>query len=571
MIKKFFSYYHKHRKLLIIDLVSVVFLAAIDIVYPYLTRYVINGKVGTINLLLIIVGSLFIIYSFRYLCAYIIGYFGHVLGIKIETDMRKDLFEKFETMDYQYFDDKKSGELLANLTSHLNEISEMSHHSLEDILSSSLIIIGSFTICIIVNPILTACVFLGILMLFIFTMVRRKKMMRCFRAVRKEQGEISAEIGSSLSGIQLTKAFNNEEFEINHFDEINNRYQNARLKQVKEIGLFHSTTNYLTNITNLILLTVGGIMYIKHYIEPADLVMFFLYVNFLISPITKLSQTVETTGNAWSGFERFYNIMQIKNKITSKEDAIVKEHIDGKITFKNVSFKYKENTEDVLNNFSLTINPGEKIAIVGETGVGKSTISKIIPRFYDINEGELLIDDLNVRDYELLSLRKQIGHVQQDVFIFYGTIRENILNGNPLASDSEIVLAAKKANIHDFVMSLPDGYDTLCGERGIQLSGGQKQRISIARIFLKNPSILILDEATSALDNVTEKMIQKSFDELSVGKTTIMIAHRLTTIKNADRIIVLGKEGIIEMGNHHELLNRKGVYYQMYNASKEGE
>ncbi len=567
MIKSFFSYYKRHRKLLMLDLICVILMASIDIVYPYLTRYIINGRVGTIKMLVLIALSLLALYTFRYLCAYIIGYFGHVLGIKIETDMRQDLFEKFETMDYQYFDDKKSGELLANLTSHLNEISEMSHHSLEDILSSVLIIIGSFIICIIVNPLLTAFVSFGIMMLFIFTLVRRKKMMRCFRAVRKEQGEIAAEIGSSLSGIQLTKAFNNEKYEITHFGKINQRYQNARLRQVKEIGIFHSTTNYLTNITNLILLTVGGIMFINDWIEPADLIMFFLYVNFLISPITKLSQTVETTGNAWSGFERFYKIMKIENKITSKKDAIIPAKITGKITFNNVSFKYKEHTDDVLNHFSLIIKPGEKIAIVGETGVGKSTISKIIPRFYDITEGEILIDDINVKDYDLLSLRKEIGHVQQDVFIFFGTIKENILYGNPTASDEEVISAAKKASIHEFVMSLPDGYDTLCGERGIQLSGGQKQRISIARIFLKNPSILILDEATSALDNVTEKLIQKSFDNLAIGKTTIMIAHRLTTIKNADEIIVLGRDGIVEKGNHDELMAHKSFYYEMYNAS----
>ena len=567
MFKKFLSYYKKHYKLLILDLLCVLFMAFIDIIFPYLTRYIINGKVETIEILLMIGVALLILYSLRYLLAYIIGYYGHVLGIKIETDMRQDLFEKFERMDYQYFDDKKSGELLSNLTTHLNELSEMSHHTPEDLLSSSIIIIGSAIICFIVNPILSSFVFIGILSLFIFTLFRRKKMMRCFRNVRKEQGEISSQINSSLTGMQLTKAFDNEKYEIENFKIINGKYKNVRLKQVKEIGFFHSTMNYLVNITNLILLVVGGIMYVKRYIDAADLIMFFLYVNFLISPITKLSNTVETTQHAWSGFERFYNIMQIDNKIKSKDNPVYVSSFKGKIEFKDVLFKYKEDSEEVLNNFNLVIESGSKVAIVGETGVPKSTISKIIPRFYEVNEGEILIDDINIKDYELYNLRRLIGHVQQDVFIFWGTIRDNILYGNPNASDEEIILASKKANIYDFIMSLPDGFNTLCGERGIQLSGGQKQRISIARIFLKNPNILILDEATSALDNVTEKLIQKSFDELAEGKTTIVIAHRLTTIKNVDLIVVLGKNGIIEKGNHDELMKLNGIYANMYNAS----
>ena len=567
MFKKFLGYYKRHSKLLIIDLVCVLLMALIDIVFPYFTRMIINGKVEHINMLIIISVGLLVLYSLRYLFAYIIGYYGHVLGIKIETDMRQELFEKFEEMDYQYFDDKKSGELLANLTTHLNELSEMSHHTPEDIFSSLIIIIGSFVVCFIVNPLLSSFVSIGILALFIFTLLRRKTMMKCFRSVRKEQGEISSEINSSLTGIQLTKAYDNEKYEIEKFKEINNRYKNARLRQAKELGFFHSSTNFLTNITNLILLTIGGIMYIKKTISGADLIMFFLYVNFLISPITKLSNTVETTQHAWSGFERFYNIIQIKNKITSKENAIKVDKFDGKIEFKNVTFKYKDDSEHVLNNFNLVINPGSKVAIVGETGVGKSTISKIIPRFYEVNEGEILIDGHNIKDYDLFNLRRLIGHVQQDVFIFFGTIRDNILYGNPLASEEEIIEASKKANIHDFIMSLPEGYNTLCGERGIKLSGGQKQRISIARIFLKNPNILILDEATSALDNVTEKLIQTSFDELAIGKTTIMIAHRLTTIKNADVIVVLGKEGIIEKGTHEELMALNKEYALMYNAS----
>ena len=566
MFKKFLSYYRRHYKLLILDLVCVLLMSIVDIVFPYLTRYIINGNVKVIDTLIYIGIALIILYSFRYLFAYIIGYYGHVLGIRIETDMRQDLFNKFEKMDYQYFDDKKSGELLANLTTHLNELSEMSHHTPEDIFSSLIVIIGSFIVCFIVNPLLTLLVSIGIIALFIFTLLRRKRMMRCFRSVRKEQGEISSEINSSLQGIQLTKAFDNEEYEINNFKYINDRYKNSRLRQVKEIGFFHSSMNYLINITNLILLISGGIMFINGDIDAADFTMFFLYVNFLVSPITKLSNTVETTQNAWSGFERFYNIMKIENKIKSKDNAIRVDSFKGKIEFKNVYFKYKDESEEVLNNFNLVIEPSKKIALIGETGVGKSTISKIIPRFYEVNDGEILIDDINIKEYELNDLRRQIGHVQQDVFIFFGTIKDNILYGNPSSSMEEVIEASKKANIYDFIMSLKDGFDTVCGERGIQLSGGQKQRISIARALIRKPEILIFDDSTSALDLKTEANLYKDLNEKMSDTTVIIIAQRVASVRNADKILIIN-DGIIEaFGPHEELINTSETYIEIYNS-----
>ena len=517
------------------------------------------------------IGSILLVfYLIRFTLSYIIGYYGHYLGIKIETDMRKDLFKKFETLDYAYFENKKSGELLTNLTTHLHDLSEMSHHVPEDLFVSIIMILGSFIILMFINPFLTLIVFVAILVLIFFAIIRRKKLMASFRLVRKEQGELASRIGSSLSGISLTKAYNNEEYEINNFNEINIQYQNSRKKSFKELGLFGSTVNLLTNITNLVLLVVGSIMVIhsdKTNFKLEDLVAFFLYINFLIAPITKLSNTMEMLQQGWSGFERFYNIMNIEPTIVSKEDSIKNHHFEGDIEFKNVSFHYGNDENDILHHFSLSIKKGEKVALVGETGVGKTTISKLIPRFYDVLEGQIDIDQINIKDYELYSLRNAIGHVQQDVFIFWGTIKENILYGRPEASDEEVIEAAKKANIHDFIMSLPNQYDTLTGERGIRLSGGQKQRISIARLFLKNPAIIILDEATSALDNVTEKMIQESFKSLSEGKTTIMIAHRLTTIKNCDKIVVLGNNGILELGTHQQLLKQQGVYFKMYHAS----
>lgn len=570
MFKYFCSYYKNHKKLFILDIVCVFFMAGIDLVFPLVTRSILQGKVSVVSTILLIGFLLLILYIIRFFLSFIIGYYGHYLGIKIETDMRKDLFEKFETLDYQYFEDKKSGELLTNLTTHLHDLSEMSHHVPEDLFVSVVMILGSFIILLFINPILTLIVFVAIIILIIFAIFRRKKLMDSFRLVRKEQGELASKIGSSLGGISLTKAYNNEEYEINHFKTINLQYQDSRKKSFKELGLFNSTVNLLTNITNLILLMAGSIMVIyqdKTGFTLEDLVAFFLYINFLISPITKLSSTMEMLQQGCSGFERFYNIMILQPSITSKENCVNHHEFIGKIEFKNVCFNYGDEEKDILHDFSLNIQPGEKVALVGETGVGKTTISKLIPRFYDVLNGSILIDDINIKDYHLYDLRNAIGHVQQDVFIFWGTIKENILYGKPNATDQEVMEAAKKANIHDFIMTLPEKYNTLTGERGIKLSGGQKQRISIARLFLKNPTIIILDEATSALDNVTEKLIQNAFESLSKDKTTITIAHRLTTIKNSDTIIVLGKDGIIEKGNHQQLMNLNGVYAKMYNSS----
>ncbi len=570
MIKTLVAYYKRHKKLLAFDVGCTLLFAAIDTIYPYLTREILNGKVDTAQYLAIIAVSLLVIYGLHYFCSYSIGYVGHLLGIHIEADMRSDLFNKFEEMDYQYFDDKQSGELLANLTSHLNEISEASHHSIEDIITVAINVVIPLTLCAIVNWRLTLVMVSGLAVLAVFTVLRRKRMMKCFRDIRKEQGELSAKIASSLAGVQLTKAFSNEKYEKSNFTSINGEYVSSRLRQVKETAIFYSTNNFIANVTKLILLTISGVIIINRGSDTIpDLVMFFLYVNSLISSVSRMPTIVETTQQAWSGYEKFYSIMNVKNEIVSSPDAKVVTSLNGKIEFDNVSFKYKSDDRYVLNNFSITIKPGEKVGIVGETGVGKSTISKLIPRFYDVSKGSLLIDDVNVKDYDITSLRNQIGHIQQDVFIFWGSIADNIRYGKPDATLDDVKAAAKKAQIDEFVESMPNKYDTICGERGIQLSGGQKQRIAIARIFLKNPGILILDEATSALDNITEKLIQKSFDELSRGKTSIIIAHRLTTVKNCDTIIVLGENGIIEKGNHAELMDKNGYYAAMYNSSIE--
>ncbi len=577
MLKKFIGYYKPHLKLFIIDMICALTIAIVDLIFPIITNTVLkdmipNNEIDSDKLIrmIVIIGiGLLICYVIRFILSFIIGYYGHIMGIRIETDMRRDLFKKFQELDYQYYDDKKTGVLMTNLTTHLHDISEMSHHAPEDIFISIIMLVGSFTYLVIFcNPILTIIVFVFLIMLVMYSISRRRKMMASFRNARNAQGELNAKVESTLSGIRLTKAFNNEKYEQERFVSTNDLYYRARCTTFKQIGMFGSGNDFFVNLTNLALLIFGAIFIIKDWgVTYVDLTVYFLYINFLIKPITKLTNSMEQLQQGFSGIEKFYNIMTIEPEIVN-DNGIVKEKFEGNVEFKDVSFSYtRDEDKFVLNNLNLKIEKGKKIAIVGETGVGKTTISKLIPRFYDVDSGEILVDGINVKDYNLNNLRNAIGHVEQDVFVFYGTIKENILYGKPNASFEEVIEAAKKARIHDFIMSLDDGYDTITGERGIKLSGGQKQRIAIARLFLKSPKILILDEATSSLDNITENLIQASFDELASDKTTIVIAHRLSTIKNADEIIVISKDGILEHGNHEELLNNNGYYAQLYNSN----
>ena len=576
MIKRFIKYYKPHRKLLFVDLLFACLISIIDLVFPMVTKNVLkecetNQNLQFLRTILIIGLVLLIFYIIRFILSYFIGYYGHVMGIKLETDMRSDLFKKYQELDYQYFDDKKTGELMSNLTTHLHDVSEMSHHAPEDIFISVIMLVGSFVyLFFFANPYLTLIVFSFLSILIIYSITRRKKMMKAFRNARNAQSELSSRVESSISGIRLTKAFNNMDYEKQRFEQINTLYKDARSGVFKEIGLFGSGNDFFINLTNLALLVFGTIFVIKGWnVTYIDLTTYFLYINFLIKPISRLTNSMEQIQQGFSGIEKFYNIMDEEIKIKN-DYGIIKNNFEGDIEFKDVCFSYSHKKEkDVLTNFNLHIETGEKIALVGETGVGKTTISKLIPRFYDVDEGEILVDGINVKDYNLDNLRNAIGHVEQDVFVFYGTIKENILFGKPQATMDEIISAAKKAQIHDFIMTLPKGYDKLTGERGVKLSGGQKQRIAIARLFLKNPKILILDEATSSLDNITEKQIQQAFDELSQGKTTIIIAHRLSTIKNADEIIVISKEGIIERGKHDELITKNGYYAKLYNSISE--
>lgn len=568
MFKKFISYYKNHLNLFIIDMIAALIMAGIDLLYPWFTRQFMNDYIPTGNISAMLKVSIILLGLFivRLICSHIVNYWGHIMGCRMEYDMRQDLFKKFQTLNFSYYDENKTGVIMSRLVGDLRDITELAHHGPEDIFISLIMLIGSFIILLNINALFTLLIFPIIIVIIIFSMWRRNAMMKGFRETRKTHGEINAQIESSIGGIRLTKSFTNEDYEISKFTKSNQNYANSWKNALFQMSVFSSGNNFLIDILNLVILIVGGILVYRQSITLGDFTAFLLYVNFLIKPIQRLINFMQQFQTGWTGFERFYEIMQLEPKIKSNPKAIHLSDTKGEIEFKNVNFKYDVNEEHVLNNFNIKIEPGKKIALVGESGVGKSTISLLIPRFYDVTSGEILIDGRNIKEYDLHSLRQNIGHVQQDVYIFYGNIRDNILYGNPKATEEEMIVAAKKARIHEFILSLEDGYDTLVGERGVKLSGGQKQRIAIARVFLKNPSILILDEATSALDNITEMLIQEALDDLVKNRTAVIIAHRLSTVKQADEIIVLSKDGIAERGTHEQLIQKQGYYAKLYNT-----
>jgi ATP-binding cassette subfamily B protein len=565
MFKKFASYYYNHRHLFIIDMICAFIIAIIDLIFPTATNTILKEYLpeGKYREVFIFAGVLLIAYLIRAFLSFVVGYWGHKMGARIERDMRFDLFKKYQELDFQFFDENKTGVLMSNLTNHLHDISEMSHHVPEDAFISSVMLIGSFTILAFTNLYLTLIIFGVILIQIIFAINRRKKMLNSFRVVRTTHGELNSQIESNIEGIRLTKAYNNENYQLKKFGKINKSYEESWGDAYYQLGFFSAGNEFFAQITNLTLLVSGSLFVIFADLDPLDLIQYFLYINFLTRPINRLLSMIQQIQQGISGFEKFYHIMNLTPNIKSNPDAIKLTSPRGDIKFIDASFAYEEGREDVLKNFNLHIKPGQKIGLIGETGVGKSTISKLIPRFYDLNSGQILFDDRDIKEYDIYSLRNSIGHVQQDVFIFYGSIKDNILFGRPDATMEEVIMAAKQANIHDFIMSLEEGYDTITGERGVKLSGGQQQRIAIARLFLKKPSILILDEATSSLDNATEQMVQSAFNLLAQNKTAIIIAHRLSTIRNCDQIVVLGKNGIIEQGNHEELYQLKGAYYNL--------
>ncbi|QMS85417.1 ABC transporter ATP-binding protein [Candidatus Xianfuyuplasma coldseepsis] len=571
MFKTFAGYYRNHMFLFVGDTIAALAMSGINLFFPdvlgrFVDDFIVNKDISTMYLYGIILAILYII---RMGCNYFVNYYGHVMGTRIERDMRIDLFEKIQTLDSDYFDDHKTGSIMTHIVGHLRDISEMAHHTPENVIVSTIMLIGSFIILFKIHVFFTIVIFVLLLLLILFSAYRRDKMMNASRKTRATHEEINSEVENSIGGIRLTKAFTNEDFEIKKFQRVTHLYQESFGEFYKQMGIFSSGTNVIIDLLYVVVLVYGGILVSQGEITLGDYTRFFFYLTFLIQPIRTLISTIEQVQKGWSGYEKFYHILNIQPKITSPKNPLYLDQPEGTIEFRNVTFQYESSRSDVLHNFNVTIQPGKKVALVGETGVGKSTISKLIPRFYDVNEGEIFVDGHNVKDYDIYSLRSHIGHVQQDVYIFYGSIQDNILYGNPTATYDDVIEAAKKANIHDFIMTLDDGYKTLVGERGVKLSGGQKQRVSIARVFLKNPPILILDEATSSLDNITEKMIQRALDNLSVGRTTLVIAHRLSTISNADEILVLTEDGVKERGTHKELIANNGYYAQLYRASIE--
>lgn len=568
MLKRFISYYKPHKKLFFIDMFFAFLISVFDLIFPIFTQKMINEIIpdGNMRLLVtwtVIMGVLFIL---RYISTYIVAYWGHLLGVKIEHDMRKDLFSHLQTLPFSYYDNTKTGHIMSRMVNDLRDITELAHHGPEDLFISAVMLIGSFAIMMTIEWRLTLILFAFIPVMVYFAISKRKRMEQTFRAVREKIANVNSQLENSISGIRVSKSFTNEDYEIEKFNHGNMSFSNSRKESYKVMAEFVSGVGIISNVLNLLVISLGGYFVYRKIINYGDLFAFALFVNFFMQPIRRLTEFTQQLQDGMTGFERFIEVMDIESDIVDAKDAVDMENIKGEISFENVSFSYNNVEDIVLSNLNFNIDSGKTVALVGPSGAGKSTLCHLVPRFYEIKDGSIKIDGIDIRDIKLKSLRQNIGLVQQDVFLFTGTIKDNILYGDPTATDEQIIDSAKKASIHDFITTLPDGYNTYIGEKGVKLSGGQKQRISIARLFLKNPPILILDEATSALDNETEIMIQKSLNDLSRGRTTLVIAHRLSTIKNADKILVLTGEGIIESGSHEDLVNQNGLYTKLYNS-----
>lgn len=566
MIKEFIRYYRPHKKLFFIDLLCAFLISASDLVFPMVTRRFINDFIPNRDLAMIIRFGfiLLVLYGVRYFLDYVVGYWGHVLGVRMEYDMRRDMFNQLQRMSFSYYDDTKTGQIMSRLVNDLNEISELAHHGPEDLFISTIMLSGSFVLLLGINVPLTLIVFSVIPFLVWFTMSFNKRMRQSFQDLRVSLGEINANLEDAISGIRVVKSFTNEEFEKERFDYGNNQFKVLRGKSVRYLGIFGGGISFFANLLNLMALVFGGYFVYLGQIDIADLAAFILFMGLMISPVRRLAQFAELFQRGMAGFRRFSEVMALSPEIEDKPDAFPLTDVKGEVTFRDVTFKYKDNQEQVLANVNLSVGAGETIALVGPSGAGKTTLCSLIPRFYEVASGQILVDGQNIQDVTLESLRSNIGIVQQDVFLFSGSILENIAYGKLDATREEVIEAARLANAHDFIMDTPNGYDTNIGERGVKLSGGQKQRISIARMFLKNPAILILDEATSSLDNQSERIIQQSIERLARGRTTFIIAHRLATIRNAKRIVVLVPGGIAEEGTHDELIHKEGVYADLY-------
>lgn len=568
--KKFISYYKPYKKIFISDMFFACMGAAVTLIIPLIIRYITSDVIyreasESLKTILILTGIMILLIILEWYCNFFIAYYGHMMGAKMEYNMRNEIFAHYQKLSFSFFDNQKVGQLMSRVTNDLFEISELFHHGPEDIVISIIKLLGSFIILLSINWRLALTAFAIVPIMLLYAFYFNIKMKQAFVKNRARIADINAQIEDNLSGIRVVKSFANEEIEMDKFKIGNNRFVESKKESYKYMGLYNSGLGAFTTLISVLVIAVGAIFITVNVISITDLVTFLLYINNFTEPIKKLISFTEQFQNGASGYTRFLEILSINPDITDRPNAKELINAKGDIVFDKVSFHYEENSETVLSNLNLHVKEGEYIALVGTSGVGKSTLCSLIPRFYDVSSGCIQIDGTDIRDYTLKSLRNNIGIVQQDVYLFTGSVMDNIRYGRPDATDAEIVAAAQNANAHEFIMNLPEGYDTNIGQRGIKLSGGQKQRLSIARVFLKNPPILIFDEATSALDNESEKVVQESLEKLAKNRTTFVIAHRLSTIRNAEKILVLSENGIAESGSHDELLAKNGIYAELYN------
>lgn len=571
---KFMQYYNPYRGLFFTDLACALVVSLVDITFPqilyFLTHHVFTRSADEIRQVLgIVAAGMIVMYGIRYACQYYITTWGHIMGARMESDMRQDLFDHYQRLSFSYYDRNNTGEMMSKLVSDLFDISELAHHGPENIFICTLKIIGSFALLMFLNVKMTMILVVVTLCMIFFSILKNRKMKAVFMDNRKKIAGVNSRVQDSLAGIRVVKSFANEDLEREKFCDSNLQFLDSKVSSYRIMGSFHAGNGFFQGLLYTAALVSGGYFIANGSLEVADLAVYALYIGIFMNPIDVLINFTEQFQKGYSGFKRFMEVVNTMPEILEKSDAVPLTNVKGHIMYKDVSFQYNQDTE-VLDGVNISIEAGKTVALVGPSGGGKTTLCSLLPRFYDVSGGAVLIDGTDVRDVTLKSLRNAIGIVQQDVYMFAGTVRENIAYGKPDATDEEIMEAAKNANIHDFIMSLADGYNSYVGERGTRLSGGQKQRIAIARVFLKNPPILVLDEATSALDNESERYIQTSLERLAKNRTTIVVAHRLSTIRNADEIIVINHNGIQERGDHEKLLSQNGLYAKYYNMQFEG-
>jgi ATP-binding cassette subfamily B protein len=571
-LKKLFAYYKPYKGLFYSDMVFAILGAAVTLVIPMIVRYITNEVVyfgaSQARQAVLVLGAVMLgLVALEMFCNFYIAYFGHIMGAKMEANMRRDIFGHYQKLTFAFYDNQKVGHLLSRITSDLFDISELLHHGPEDLVISVIKMVGSLVILLTVNVKLALVAFIFIPLMVIFAFYTNRKMKVAFKRNREKIGEINSQIEDSLSGIRVVKSFANENIEMKKFKVGNDNFVKAKRMSYKYMAIYNSGLGAMSTMITVVVLISGVGMMMLGRLAVTDLITFLLYINNLTDPVKKLVALTEQFQNGYSGFERFLEIMSIAPDIADEPDAVSLPEVKGNIEFKNVSFYYEDKNKKVLDNLNLKVEAGDYIALIGPSGVGKTTLCSLIPRFYEVSEGGIYLDGTDIRHIKLDELRSHIGIVQQDVYLFAGSIMDNIRYGKPGATDEEVVRAARNANAHEFIMEFPEGYDTDVGQRGVKLSGGQKQRLSIARVFLRNPEVLIFDEATSALDNESEHVVQQSMESLSKNRTTFVIAHRLSTIRNAGRILVLTENGIAEQGTHEELLAKKGIYAGLYDAN----